>query len=255
MRLGTFVCLHEEDPGLNGILGFNENIAKDHFKICGATGVAEYAMIARDVMIAYATKAHVHIQHLSKEESVKIVEFAQGLGAQVTAEVAPQHFSKTEALLLTQGSNAKMNPPLRLESDRRAVIEGLKSGVISVIATDHAPHHADEKNVEDITKAPSGMTGLETSLSLGLTYLVEAGELSLMELLEKMTINPARLYNFEAGYLAENGPADITIFDDKADRTVGPDFASKSANSPFIGETLKGQVKYSICKGQIVYKN
>ena len=254
-KLGTFVCLHEEDPGLNGILGFNENIAKDHFKICGATGVAEYAMIARDVMIAYATKAHVHIQHLSKEESVKVVEFAQGLGAQVTAEVAPQHFSKTEALLLTQGSNAKMNPPLRLESDRRAVIEGLKSGVITVIATDHAPHHADEKNVEDITKAPSGMTGLETSLSLGLTYLVEAGELSLMELLEKMTVNPAKLYNFEAGYLAENGPADITIFDAKADRLVDSHFASKASNSPFIGETLKGQVKYTICKGQIVYQN
>ena len=148
-----------------------------------------------------------------------------------------------------------MNPPLRLESDRRAVIKGLKSGIISVIATDHAPHHADEKNVEDITKAPSGMTGLETSLSLGLTYLVEAGELSLMELLEKMTVNPAKLYNFEAGYLAENGPADITIFDDKADRIVDTHFASKAANSPFIGETLKGQVKYTICNGQIVYKN
>ena len=99
------------------------------------------------------------------------------------------------------------------------------------------------------------MTGLETSLSLGLTYLVEAGELSLMELLEKMTVNPAKLYNFEAGYLAENGPADITIFDDKANRTVSPNFASKSANSPFIGETLKGQVKYTICKGQIIYQN
>ena len=253
-KLNTFVCLHEEDPGLNGVLGFNENIAKDHFKICGATGVAEYAMIARDVMIAHATKAHVHIQHLSKEESVKVVEFAQGLGAHVTAEVAPQHFSKTEALLLTKGSNAKMNPPLRLESDRRAVIEGLKSGVITVIATDHAPHHADEKNVEDITKAPSGMTGLETSLSLGLTYLVEAGELTLMELLEKMTCNPAKLYDFEAGYLVENGPADITVFDDKADRLIGPNFASKAANSPFIGETLKGQVKYTICKGEIVYQ-
>ena len=148
-----------------------------------------------------------------------------------------------------------MNPPLRLESDRRAVIEGLKSGVITVIATDHAPHHADEKNVEDITKAPSGMTGLETSLSLGLTFLVEAGELSLMELLEKMTYNPAKLYNFEAGYLAENGPADITIFDAKADRLVDSHFASKAANSPFIGEILKGQVKYTICKGQIVYQN
>ena len=107
-KLNTFISLHEEDPGLNGTLGFNENIAKEHFHICGATGVAEYAMIARDVMIAYATKAHVHIQHLSKEESVKVVEFAQGLGANVTAEVAPQHFSKTEALLLTKGSNAKM---------------------------------------------------------------------------------------------------------------------------------------------------
>lgn len=250
----TFISLHEEDPNLNGILGFNEHIAKEHFHICGATGVAEYSMIARDVMIAYDAKAHVHIQHLSKAESVKVVEFAQKLGAQVTAEAAPQHFSKTEALLLTKGSSAKMNPPLRLESDRLAVIEGLKSGVISVIATDHAPHHADEKNVEDITKAPSGMTGLETSLSLGLTYLVEAGHLSLMELLEKMTVNPAQLYGFDAGFLAEEGPADITIFDPKADRLVSDHFASKAANSPFVGEELKGQVKYTICDGEIVFQ-
>ncbi|WP_314481261.1 dihydroorotase [Streptococcus cristatus] len=250
----TFISLHEEDPNLNGILGFNEHIAKEHFHICGATGVAEYSMIARDVMIAYDAKAHVHIQHLSKAESVKVVEFAQKLGSQVTAEAAPQHFSKTEALLLTKGSNAKMNPPLRLESDRLAVIEGLKSGVISVIATDHAPHHADEKNVEDITKAPSGMTGLETSLSLGLTYLVEAGHLSLMELLEKMTVNPASLYDFNAGFLAEEGPADITIFDPKADRLVSDHFASKAANSPFVGEELKGQVKYTICDGEIVFQ-
>ena len=250
----TFICLHEEDPGLNGILGFNEHIAKEHFNFCGATGVAEYSMIARDVMIAYDAKAHVHIQHLSKAESVKVVEFAQKLGAQVTAEAAPQHFSKTEALLLTKGSSAKMNPPLRLESDRLGVIEGLKSGVISVIATDHAPHHADEKNVADITKAPSGMTGLETSLSLGLTYLVEAGHLSLMQLLEKMTVNPASLYDFNAGFLAEAGPADITIFDPKADRLVSDHFASKAANSPFVGEELKGQVKYTICDGEIVFQ-
>ena len=250
----TFISLHEEDPNLNGILGFNEHIAKEHFHICGATGVAEYSMVARDVMIAYDAKAHVHIQHLSKAESVKVVEFAQKLGAQVTAEAAPQHFSKTEALLLTKGSNAKMNPPLRLESDRLAVIEGLKSGVISVIATDHAPHHADEKNVADITQAPSGMTGLETSLSLGLTYLVEAGHLSLMELLEKMTANPASLYDFNAGFLAEEGPADITIFDPKADRLVSDHFASKAANSPFVGEKLKGQVKYTICDGEIIFQ-
>ena len=251
----TFIALHEEDPELNGILGFNEGIARDKFHFCGATGVAEYSMIARDVMIAYDRQAHLHIQHLSKAESVKVVAFAQQLGANITAEAAPQHFSKTEDLLLIKGSNAKMNPPLRTEKDRLAVIEGLKSGVISVIATDHAPHHADEKNVEDITKAPSGMTGLETSLSLGLTNLVATGELSLLDFLAKMTINPSSLYDFDAGYLAENGPADIVIFADKEERIVSEHFASKASNSPFIGETLQGVVKYTICEGQIVYKN
>lgn len=252
---GTFISLHEEDPELNGVLGLNENIAEKHFHVCGATGVAEYSMIARDVMIAYDRQAKVHIQHLSKAESVEVVAFAQKLGAQVTAEVAPQHFSKTEQLLLEKGANAKMNPPLRLESDRKAVIEGLKSGVISVIATDHAPHHQDEKNVADVTQAPSGMTGLETSLSLGLTHLVSEGHLSLSELLEKMAYNPAQLYGFDAGYLAEGGPADIVIFDPDASRVVGSDFASKASNSPFIGESLKGQVKYTICQGNIVYRS
>lgn len=250
----TFIALHEEDPELNGILGFNENIAHEEFGFCGATGVAEYSMIARDAMIAHATQAHLHIQHLSKAESVKVVEFAQGLGAPVTAEAAPQHFSKTEDLLLVKGAMAKMNPPLRTGSDRLAVIEGLKSGVISVIATDHAPHHADEKAVADITKAPSGMTGLETSLSLGLTNLVETGDLSLSDFLAKMTSNPAALYDFDAGYLAENGPADIVIFADREDRIVSDQFASKASNSPFIGESLKGVVKYTICDGQIIYQ-
>ncbi|MDS1313401.1 dihydroorotase, partial [Streptococcus suis] len=223
---GCLISLHEEDPDLNGVLGLNEQVAEKHFHVCGATGVAEYSMVARDVMIAYETGARVHIQHLSKAESVKVVEFVQGLGANVTAEVAPQHFSRTEELLLTKGANAKMNPPLRLESDRLAVIDGLKSGVISVIATDHAPHHPDEKNVEDLTQAPSGMTGLETSLSLGLTHLVEEGHLTLVQLLEKMTINPAKLYGLDAGYLAENGPADLVIFDPNANRLVTANIAS-----------------------------
>ncbi|HEM2809033.1 TPA: dihydroorotase [Streptococcus suis] len=248
------ISLHEEDPDLNGILGLNEQVAEKHFHVCGATGVAEYSMVARDVMIAYETGACVHIQHLSKAESVKVVEFVQGLGASVTAEVAPQHFSRTEDLLLTKGANAKMNPPLRLESDRLAVIDGLKSGVISVIATDHAPHHADEKNVEDVTQAPSGMTGLETSLSLGLTHLVEEGHLTLVQLLEKMTINPAKLYGLDAGYLTENGPADLVIFDPNADRLITADFASKSANSPFIGDRLKGEVHFTISDGKIVFE-
>ena len=253
-KYDVLLSLHEEDPNLNGILGLNEHIAKKHFHICGATGVAEYSMIARDAMIAYETGAKVHIQHLSKAESVEVVKFAQSLGAKVTAEAAPQHFSRTEDLLLTKGANAKMNPPLRMESDRKAIIEGLKSGVISVIATDHAPHHADEKNVADVTKAPSGMTGLETSLSLGLTYLVHEGHLTLAQLLDKITNQPAKLYGLDAGYLREKGPADIVIFDPDAIREVSCDFASKASNSPFVGDTLKGQVKYTICKGQVVYK-
>lgn len=253
-KLDKLVSLHEEDPNLNGVLGLNEGVAEKHFHVCGATGVAEYSMVARDVMIALETGAKTHIQHLSKAESVKVVAFAQELGARVTAEVTPQHFSRTEDLLLTKGANAKMNPPLRLESDRLAVIEGLKSGVISIIATDHAPHHADEKGVEDITKAPSGMTGLETSLSLGLTHLVAEGHLTLMELLEKMTINPACLYELDTGYLAENGPADLVIFDPTANRLVSDRFASKSGNSPFVGDSMLGQVHYTIARGEVVYQ-
>ncbi|MFZ8209097.1 amidohydrolase family protein, partial [Streptococcus pyogenes] len=200
-------------------------------------------------------QAHVHIQHLSKAESVQVVAFAQQLGAKVTAEVSPQHFSTTEDLLLIAGTSAKMNPPLRTQRDRLAVIEGLKSGVITVIATDHAPHHKDEKAVDDMTKAPSGMTGLETSLSLGLTHLVEPGHLTLMSLLEKMTLNPALLYGFDAGYLAENGPADLVIFADKQERLITENFASKASNSPFIGNKLKGVVKYTIADGEVVYPN
>lgn len=250
----ALISLHEEDPKLNGVLGLNEHIAAKAFKVCGATGVAEYSMIARDVMIAYDCQARLHIQHLSKAESVKVVAFAQSLGAKVTAEVAPQHFSRTEKLLLDKGANAKMNPPLRLESDRLAIIEGLKSGVINIIATDHAPHHADEKGVSDICQAPSGMTGLETSLSLGLTHLVATGDLSLMNFLAKMTYHPADLYGFDAGYISENGPADLVIFDPEADRVITDHFASKASNSPFIGDSLKGQIYYTVCRGKIVYQ-
>ncbi|MFV8211390.1 dihydroorotase [Streptococcus pluranimalium] len=253
--LDMVIALHEEDPNLNGILGLNESVAREHFGCGGARGVAEYSMIARDAMIAYEIGNQFHVQHLSKAESVKVVGFVRELGANVTAEVSPQHFSKTESLLLEKGANAKMNPPLRLESDRLAVIEGLKSGVISIIATDHAPHHQDEKTVDDVTKAPSGMTGLETSLSLGLTYLVEAGHLSLVDLLTKMTLNPAKLYGFDAGYLAENGPADLVIFSDRDKRTISDTFYSKASNSPFVGETLTGKVYYTICDGKIVYQD
>ena len=249
----TILTLHEEDPQLTGVLGINDGAVAHQCGVTGAPTVSEYSMVARDAMLALDTQARVHFQHLSAGESVDVIRFAKSLGAQVTAEVTPQHFSITEAAILTHGTIAKLNPPLRRSSDIEKLIVGLQDGTIDVIATDHAPHTHAEKD-QELTKAPSGMTGLETSLSLGLTHLVAPGHLSLMALLEKMTSNPAQVLRLDAGYLAENGPADLVIFDAEAMREVADDFASKASNSPFIGEQLQGVIAYTICDGEIVYQ-
>lgn len=249
----TVLALHEEDPQLTGVLGINDGAIAHQCGVMGAPTVSEYSMVARDAMLALDTKARVHFQHLSAGESVDVIRFAKSLGAQVTAEVTPQHFSITEDAILTHGTNAKLNPPLRRSSDIEKLIVGLQDGTIDVIATDHAPHTYAEKD-QEITKAPSGMTGLETSLSLGLTHLVAPGHLSLMSLLEKMTSNPAQVLRLDAGYLAEDGPADLVIFDADAVREVANDFASKSSNSPFVGAQLQGVIAYTICDGEIVYQ-
>ncbi|MGO2384503.1 MAG: dihydroorotase [Pseudolactococcus laudensis] len=249
----TVLALHEEDPQLTGVLGINDGAIAHQCGVTGAPTVSEYSMVARDAMLALDTKARVHFQHLSAGESVDVIRFAKSLGAQVTAEVTPQHFSITEDAILTHGTNAKLNPPLRRSSDIEKLIVGLQDGTIDVIATDHAPHTYAEKD-QEITKAPSGMTGLETSLSLGLTHLVAPGHLSLMSLLEKMTSNPAQVLRLDAGYLAEDGPADLVIFDADAVREVANDFASKSSNSPFVGAQLQGVIAYTICDGEIVYQ-
>lgn len=249
----TVLALHEEDPQLTGVLGINDGAIAHQCGVTGAPTVSEYSMVARDAMLALDTKARVHFQHLSAGESVDVIRFAKSLGAQVTAEVTPQHFSITEDAILTHGTNAKLNPPLRRTSDIKKMIVGLQDGTIDVIATDHAPHTHAEKD-QEITKAPSGMTGLETSLSLGLTHLVAPGHLSLMSLLEKMTSNPAQVLRLDAGYLAEDGPADLVIFDADAVREVTNDFASKSSNSLFVGAQLQGVIAYTICDGEIVYQ-
>ncbi|QQO10562.1 dihydroorotase [Breznakiella homolactica] len=247
------ISLHEEDPALIGTAGINDGEVSASFGFAGAPAVSESSMVARDCMLALDTGAKAHFQHLSCAESVAAVRLAKQLGAQITAEVTPQHFSLTEEAVISQGSLAKLNPPLRTERDRYALISGLKDGTIDMIATDHAPHSSEEK-AKPIAEAPSGMTGLETALALGITNLVRKGHLSLPDLIEKMTLAPARLYGFDAGYLAEGAPADITIFDDKECWTVS-DFSSRSANSPFIGQSLSGKVKYTICGGNIVYKD
>ena len=155
---------------------------------------------------------------------------------------------------MSWGTLAKVNPPLRTEADRQAVIEGIKDGTLDLIATDHAPHTREEK-AQDFTKAPSGMTGLETALALGITNLVDAGHIDLTKLIQLMSTNPARLYGLEAGELSPGFPADIVIFDPGGSWTVrAEDFRSRSVNSPFVGEELKGRVRYTVCSGKIVYQ-
>ena len=249
----SLLSIHEEEPNLIGQLGINDGEIAHRCGFVGAPTVSEYSMVARDVMLAYDTGARLHIQHLSAGESVEVIRFAKKMGAKVTAEVTPQHFSITEAAILSEGTNAKLNPPLRKEADLKEIIAGLKDGTIDVIATDHAPHTQEEKNVT-LLKAPSGMIGLETSLQLALTHLVSPGHLSLIELLEKMTLNPARLYDFDAGYLEEQGPADVVIFDAAQNYFIAEHFDSKAMNSPFINQKVCGQVKYTICDGELVYQ-
>ena len=249
----TVLSLHEEDPQLTDVLGINDGEIAHKCGVTGAPTVSEYSMVARDAMLALDTQARVHFQHLSAGQSVDVVRFAKSLGANITAEVTPQHLSMTEQAILTHASNAKLNPPLRRQSDIEKLIVGLQDGTIDLIATDHAPHTHEEKD-QELIKAPSGMTGLETALALGMTHLVAPGHLSLMQLLEKMTSNPAKLYQFDAGYLAENGPADLLIFDAQAVKIITDDFASKASNSPFVGEALQGVIAYTLCNGKVVYQ-
>jgi dihydroorotase len=247
------VSLHEEDPALMGVPGIHDGKAAAALGLAGSPGVSESALIARDCMIALDTGARVHFQHLSAAASAAVIGLAKKMGARVSAELTPHHFSLTDEAVLSRGSLAKVNPPLRTAADRAALIAALQEGVIDLIATDHAPHSAEEK-ARPFRDAPSGMIGLETALALGITSLVEPGHLSLPELIRKMTAAPAALYGFEGGCLAEGGPADITIFDDREEWTVGG-FRSKSSNSPFTGQSLRGKVKYTICGGKIVYQD
>ncbi|WMJ77976.1 MULTISPECIES: dihydroorotase [unclassified Sedimentibacter] len=250
-KLNVPVSFHEEDPNLVINAGINEGKISKALNIKGASHLAEDVMIARDCLLALKTKAKVNIQHVSSGEAVDIIRYAKSKGADIYAEACPHHFVLTEEDVLKYGTNAKMNPPLRTETDKSALIEGLKDGTINIIATDHAPHSFDEKQAE-FTSAPSGIIGLETALALGITYLVRNNKLTLMELLEKMTVNPANLYNLTSGRIKEGLAADLLIFDFN-EKWVADNFYSKSKNSPFIGWELYGKVKYTICAGETVY--
>ncbi|MBR5047026.1 MAG: dihydroorotase [Eubacterium sp.] len=251
-RLDLPISLHEEDPSLNEVNGINKGAVSDKMGIGGAPALSEDVMVARDILLALETGARVDIQHISSGRSVDLVRYGKKLGAHVYAEVTPHHFSLTEEMVLDHGTLCKMNPPVRTDWDRERILEGLKDGTIDMIATDHAPHSAEEKNRE-FTKAPSGIIGLETSLGLGVSNLVRKGVLSLMELLEKMTVNPARLYGFDCGDISPRKAADLVIFDPEESYVV-ESFASRSSNSPFLGMELFGKIHYTICDGKVVYE-
>ena len=252
-KLNLPLSFHEEDPAFIVNNGINHGSVSEQLGIYGSPALAEDSLVARDLMIALHTKAPVNIQHISSKNSVKAVKLAKVLGAEVYAEVTPHHFSLTEEAVLTHGTLAKMNPPLRTEEDRQALIQGLKDGSIDIIATDHAPHSTEEK-AKGLKEAPSGIIGLETALSLGVTNLVRPGHLTMMELMEKMSLNPAKLYRIPFSGIQMDSPADLVIFDPDETWTVG-EYVSKSVNSPFTGESLYGRVKYTICKGKIVYQD
>lgn len=251
-QLNVPISLHEEDPQFIKNNGINHGVVSDKLGIFGSPSIAEDSLAARDCMIALHTGATVNIQHISSKNSVEAVRMAKKLGADVVAEVTPHHFTLTEDAVLEHGTLAKMNPPLRTESDRLALIEALKDGTIEIIATDHAPHATEEK-AKPLTEAPSGITGIETSLALGVTKLVEPGHLTMAQLIQKMSLNPAKLYRLDCGRMAVGAPADVVIFDPNESWIV-KDFYSKSVNTPFIGWELKGKVKYTICDGKIAFQ-
>lgn len=247
------VSLHEENPAYIKNNGINAGRASEYYGIGGSPREAEISMVERDIKIAVEEAADLSIQHISTKEAVELVREAKRHSCHIFSEATPHHFTLTEEAVVKYGTLAKMNPPLREEADRMAIIEGLKDGTIDMIATDHAPHSSEEKN-KSVTEAPSGIIGLETALSLGIRELVNPHHLTMPELIRKMSLAPAALYKLDAGYIAEGAPADLIIFDKDAEWKVQADgFASKSANSPFIGETLPGVVEYTICGGEIVY--
>ena len=250
-KLHLPISLHEEDPSLITNNGINRGKVSEALGIGGSPSEAESTLVERDLKIACETGAILNIQHISTKEAVAAVRRAKQISGNIHAEATPHHFSLTEDAVLKYGTLAKMNPPLRTEADRQAIIEGLKDGTIDLIATDHAPHSTEEKN-RPIAEAPSGIIGLETALALGITNLVRPGYLTLSELLEKMTIQPARLYRLETGAIREGMTADLVVIAENEQWTV-EGYASKSENSPFTGMPLYGKVKYTICEGKCVY--
>ena len=251
-RLRVPISVHEEDLNLSAGGVMNEGPTAERLGRKGVPNVAEEVMIARDLALARLTGGHVHVAHVSARGSIDLIRQAKAEGLAVTAEVAPHHFTLTEEAIEEYNTDAKMAPPLRLAADVEAMQEGLQDGTLDAIATDHAPHHRDDKAL-DFSRAAHGVVGLETALPLTL-QLVEVGVLSLSAAIQKLTWNPARIFGLPYGSLSVGAPADVVVFDPQQRWTVNlKSLHSKSKNTPFAGKEMKGKAVLTLVDGRVVY--
>ncbi len=248
------VIPHCEDLNLSGRGVVHEGLIATELGLGGIPSASEAAMVARDLLLAELTGARLHIAHVSAAESIRLIREAKARGARVSCEVTPHHFTLTEEAVRGFDTNAKMNPPIRSEADRQALLDGLRDGTIDVIATDHAPHTSQEKE-QEFDLAPFGVIGLETALALTLTTLVAPGVLSLNQAIAKLTSEPARILKLQKGRIAEGGDADLTIFDPNREWSADASgFASKSRNTPFHGWRLSGAAVATLVAGKVVWE-
>jgi len=250
------IVAHEEDPALVAGGVMNEGWPATRLGLSGWPAVAESSFVARDVMLAELTRARLHVAHVSTRASLELIRRARAAGAAVTCEVTPHHLALTdeEVARSVYDTRFKMNPPLRGEADREALIDALADGIIDAVATDHAPHHADEKALE-FADAPFGVTGLETALSVLLDTLVATKLVSLTRLVQALTTGPARALSLPGGTLKEGAPADVVAFSTSRPVTYGAgSFRSRSTNSPWLGKTLRGRVERTWVGGREVFR-
>jgi dihydroorotase len=245
---------HCEEPTLARGGAMNEGIVSTRLGLKGIPAEAEEIMVIRDILLSRRTGGHVHLAHMSTSGSVELIRWGKERGINVTAEVCPHHLSLTEDRVEGYDTNAKMNPPLRTVADVEALREAVRDGTIDVIATDHAPHHYDEKERE-FADAPNGIVGLETALAVVVTNLVEPGLIDYATLVDRMSVAPARIFHLPGGTLRESTVADITVFDPRERWTVDATrFLSKGRNTPYAGRELTGRAVYTIVDGRIVYR-
>ncbi len=254
--LGMPIINHCEDPSLKGDGVAHEGVYASALGLRGIPGIAESLMVERDVSIAELTGAHVHIAHMSARQSIRAVRAGKARGVRVTCEVAPHHFTLTDQALdgpVKYDTNLKMNPPLREDADRDAMLAGIEDGTVDVIATDHAPHHADEKLVE-FDRAPFGIVGLETAVPIVFDRLVHTGRISVARMIELLSTNPAKIMRLPGGTLAEGSIGDVTILAPDLPVTVrASELKSKSKNTPFDGWQFRGGVFATIVAGKVVF--